>query len=77
MLRKGHGGIYKAPTKEERWLTAKRRERDQIKFDKKELHILRMNNYLWDMVREVGTRRQGIDNCRNDLFVSKTHSRTF
>ena len=30
---KGHGGLYKAPTKEERRkLKAKRRERDQIKF---------------------------------------------
>ena len=33
MSRKGHGGLYKAPTKEERRKrTAKRRERDQIKF---------------------------------------------
>ena len=33
MLRKGHGGLYKAPTKEERRKRkAKRGERDQIKF---------------------------------------------
>ena len=33
MLRKGHGGLYKAPTKEERRKRkAKSRERDQIKF---------------------------------------------
>ena len=33
MLRKGHGGLYKAPTKEERRKRkSKRRERDQIKF---------------------------------------------
>ena len=33
MLRKGHGGLYKASTKEERRKRkAKRRERNQIKF---------------------------------------------
>ena len=33
MLRKGHGGLHKAPTMEERRKRkAKRRERDQIKF---------------------------------------------
>ena len=33
MLRKGRGDLYKAPTTEERRKrTAKRRERDQIKF---------------------------------------------
>ena len=33
MLRKGRGGLYKAPTKEEtQKRKAKRRERDQIKF---------------------------------------------
>ena len=33
MLRKAHGGLCKAPTKEERnKRTAKRREGDQIKF---------------------------------------------
>ena len=33
MLRYGHGGLYKAPTKEERRKRkAKRRERNQIKF---------------------------------------------
>ena len=33
MLRKGHGGLYKAPTKEERRKRkAKRRERNHIKF---------------------------------------------
>ena len=33
MLGKGHGGLYKAPTKEERKKQkAKRRERDQVKF---------------------------------------------
>ena len=32
MLRKGHGGLYKAPTKEDmRKRKAQRRERDQIK----------------------------------------------
>ena len=33
MLGKGHGGLYKAPTKEGRRMRkAQRRERDQIKF---------------------------------------------
>ena len=48
MLRKGYGGLYKAPTVEERRMrNAKRRERDQIKFIDirlERLQILRFRN---------------------------------
>ena len=52
MLRKGYGGLYKSLTKEERRTrTAKRRERDKIKFIdlrfEKILNWFRYRHILW------------------------------
>ena len=76
MLRKGHGGLYKAPTVEERRKRKpKRRERgvrsSLLILDLKDgklqdsgkqeegktfhkLHVLGMNDGLWDRVRALG-----------------------
>ena len=53
MLRKGHGGLYKAPTKEERRKrVAKRIKRDQIKF-------IDLRFERWQVVGLRKARRQG------------------
>ena len=55
MLRKGYGGLYKDPTKEERRKPkAKRIERDQIKF-------IDLRFERWQVVRfRKATRRQDV-----------------
>ena len=60
MLRKGHGGLYKAPTKEEN--ERLRGERGPIKFidlgfesegnTSHKLHVLWINDDLWDRVSD-------------------------
>ena len=52
MLRNGHGGLYKAPTREERRKRkAKRRERDQIEF-------IDLRFERWQVVRFGKVRRR-------------------
>ena len=62
MLRKGHGDLHKAPTKEERRKrNAKRRERDQIKF-------IDLRFERWLVVRFSGL-------CRGKAMVTYTKPR--
>ena len=59
MLRKGRGGLCKAPAKEEiRHRKAKRRERSYKVEEGKtfyELHVLWVNDELWDRARGLGS----------------------
>ena len=56
MLGKGHGGLYKAPTKEERRKQNFKRERDQINFI--DLRFERRQNIGFRKAREGKTFHQ-------------------
>ena len=53
MLGKSHGGMYKAPTKDERRKQRVRAERDQIKF-------IDLKFERWQVVRFRKVRRQDV-----------------